>query len=152
MGSQDAVTGITFRVEQMISMGVVSNDTFGQSFVSFITEPGALLSVMLGGAWEFMPGVPHPRNLTGCDYLASSELKFILGMDLCSPEYYRSIRDICPISCGCGTMPECPFACNSTSADERVAIREKPELPGIISGIVGGIAGGAPAQAGAGQS
>merc|ERR1740121_1995904 len=56
---------------------------------------------LLDGNWDLMPGVPHPRNLTGCDYLTSFEVKALLNTDLCSADEYSSIRFMCPVSCGC---------------------------------------------------
>jgi hypothetical protein len=64
---------------------------------------GSMARSFLDGAWELMPGVPHPRSLTGCDYLASFEIMSLLNMDLCSAEEYSSIRFMCPVSCGCRT-------------------------------------------------
>jgi len=70
-----------------------------------------ILKTIVGGTWELMPGTLHPRGLEGCAYLASYELRVLLGRDLCEPDNVRSIRHICPVTCGCGSMTECPVAC-----------------------------------------
>jgi len=62
---------------------------------------GSLALSFLDGEWELMPGLPHPRGLTGCDYLASFEVRMLLNIDLCSVDEYSSIRFMCPVSCGC---------------------------------------------------
>lgn len=72
---------------------------------------GGIVDTIVSGTWELMPGSPHPRNLTGCAYLASYELTVLLGRDLCEVGHIRSIRNVCPVTCGCGSMAECPAAC-----------------------------------------
>jgi len=114
------------KVKTMQAAGALDAQVFDDTYIDFITTDGALLALLLEGNWEMGPGLPHPRNLKGCAFLASPEFKFILGLDLCTPLHYRSIRDICPISCGCGTMTECPVQCTSSTADERKAIAPKP--------------------------
>jgi hypothetical protein len=71
-----------------------------QGLVEWISN-GDLARSFLDGNWELMPGLPHPRGLTGCDYLASFEVRMLLNTDLCSAEEYSSIRFLCPVSCGC---------------------------------------------------
>jgi len=73
---------------------------------------GGMVETVLGGTWEFMPGVPHPRNLTGCAFLASYEFGGMMNTILCVPEEQRSIRNMCPVSCHCTRLAsECPYAC-----------------------------------------
>ncbi|CAK0838051.1 unnamed protein product [Prorocentrum cordatum] len=48
-----------------------------------------------------MRDVPHPRCLTGCDYLASYEVRLLLNADLCSASEFSSIQFMCQVSCGC---------------------------------------------------
>ncbi|CAK0868153.1 unnamed protein product [Prorocentrum cordatum] len=62
---------------------------------------GSLIESFLDGHWELMRDVPHPRNLTGCDYLASYEVRVLLNADLCSASEFSSIQFMCPVSCGC---------------------------------------------------
>jgi hypothetical protein len=62
---------------------------------------GSMAKSMVDGNWELMPGYAHPRSRTGCEYLASFEIKALLGIDLCAPESFMSIRFICPQTCGC---------------------------------------------------
>ncbi|CAK0866078.1 unnamed protein product, partial [Prorocentrum cordatum] len=62
---------------------------------------GSLVESFLDGHWELMRDVPHPRNLTGCDYLASYEVRLLLNADLCSAGEFSSIQFMCPVSCGC---------------------------------------------------
>jgi hypothetical protein len=53
------------------------------------------------GNWDLMPGLPHPRGLKGCEYLASFEIKALLGFDVCDGSGYGSLRMLCPETCGC---------------------------------------------------
>jgi len=60
----------------------------------------------------FAENISHPRNLTGCQFMASWELKAILGVDLCSADGHASLRTTCPVCCGClidrtGCWPTC---------------------------------------------
>lgn len=64
--------------------------------------------------WEIAPGVPHPRGLTGCDFLASYEITALLNIDLCNPSVGTSIKFFCPSACQCteaSLLSECPAAC-----------------------------------------
>ena len=73
---------------------------------------GGMVEGLLGGTWELMPGVPHPRNLTGCAFLASYEFAILMNTVMCIPGEQRSIRNICPVSCHCTRLAtDCPFAC-----------------------------------------
>jgi hypothetical protein len=69
-------------------------------FVEWVSN-GSMAQSLLDGSWDLMPGVPHPRGLTGCAYLTSFEVRSLLNTDLCSAEEYSSIRFMCPVSCGC---------------------------------------------------
>lgn len=62
---------------------------------------GSMAKSMVDGNWELMPGYAHPRGRTGCEYLASFEIKALLGIDLCAPESFMSIKYLCPRTCGC---------------------------------------------------
>mmetsp|Transcript_121181 Transcript_121181/g.388142 ORF Transcript_121181/g.388142 Transcript_121181/m.388142 type:complete len:565 (+) Transcript_121181:198-1892(+) len=67
---------------------------------------------MVSERWELYAGVPHPRNLTGCDFVTSWEFAAIFQLDLCETGAgYRSIRTYCPEACRCTPdAPECPVA------------------------------------------
>jgi len=84
-----------------------------QTYLWEHVESAEIVQTILSGSWELMPGIPHPRNLTGCSYLASYELIILLGRDLCDASDFRSIKNICPQTCRCGAMPECPAVCAS---------------------------------------
>jgi hypothetical protein len=64
-------------------------------------------------SWAMGPGIPHPRGLTGCSFLTSSEVMFIFGVSLCDVGNFNSIRMLCPVSCKCdyNPGPECPINC-----------------------------------------
>jgi len=58
-------------------------------------------------------GVSHPRNLTGCEFLASYELIYILNINLCEPGKGTPLKVVCPESCGCKFNPsDCPRSCH----------------------------------------
>merc|ERR1712107_213803 len=46
----------------------------------------------------FAEGIPHPRNLTGCSFMASIELQLILGVDLCAGEQHTRLLGTCPVA------------------------------------------------------
>lgn len=92
----DIVEDIVMKPDSEIS--VPSN--MRSALVKWISN-GSMAQSFVDGNWELMPGVPHPRNLTGCDFLASFEVRMLLNIDLCGAEEYSSIRFMCPVSCGC---------------------------------------------------
>jgi hypothetical protein len=77
---------------------------------------GDMKRSLLDQSWDFMPGVEHPRNLTGCGFLTSWEFNLLLSIDLCSPDSFASIQRLCPVSCGCGPgspRSQCPTECTA---------------------------------------
>ncbi|CAK0827702.1 unnamed protein product [Prorocentrum cordatum] len=75
---------------------------------------GAMGRALVSGIWELMPGLAHPRGLSGCDFLASYEVTSLLNLDACADGDHTSLRFFCPKACGCGSsfgMDECPVAC-----------------------------------------
>jgi hypothetical protein len=92
----DIVEDIVMKEDSEIS--VPSN--MRSALVKWISN-GSMAQSFVDGTWELMPGLSHPRNLTGCDYLASFEVRMLLNIDLCGAEEYSSIRFMCPVSCGC---------------------------------------------------
>jgi len=57
--------------------------------------------------------VPHPSNLTGCQFLTSNAVLMILNIDVCDTSGdFTSLKSICPTSCQCSIYPAaCPPAC-----------------------------------------
>jgi len=75
---------------------------------------GRIFDDILAGVWSLFPGTPHPRNLTGCAYLASVEVFLAINTNLCEEGTIASIRPWCPVACGCdGALDPagCPSAC-----------------------------------------
>lgn len=73
---------------------------------------GSSLNELHQGRWHYAPGLPHPRGLTGCAFLASPETIALWQVDLCQTGTFKSIRKRCSYSCGCvGGMEECPTMC-----------------------------------------
>jgi hypothetical protein len=75
-------------------------DTQKEDLISWVTN-GSLQYSLMDGEWRIMPGIPHPRGLGGCEYLASFEVKSLLGIDICNDEPFSSLRLLCPETCGC---------------------------------------------------
>merc|ERR1712083_890839 len=77
---------------------------------------GTVAQSFAQGEWRLSPSLPHPRGLTGCDFMTSWEIKAILGFSLCDVGSYRSLRYVCPTSCGCeekrNSGIECPAMCS----------------------------------------
>jgi len=69
-------------------------------FIQWMWDGNVSLS-LADGNWDLMPGLPHPRGLRGCEYLASFEIKALLGFDVCDGSEYGSLRMLCPETCGC---------------------------------------------------
>merc|ERR1712007_18739 len=59
------------------------------------------------------PGIPHPNNLQGCEFLTSDELVFLLNVDVCSiGDDFLALRMVCATSCKCRNLPiNCPPSC-----------------------------------------
>jgi hypothetical protein len=83
-----------------------------ESLVSHVLT-GRIFDDIAAGIWNLFPGTPHPRNLTGCAYLASTEVVMAINTNLCEEDgAIASIRPWCPVACGCeGAQPGCPLAC-----------------------------------------
>jgi len=82
---------------------------------------GAMGRALVSGIWELMPGLAHPRGLSGCDFLASYEVTSLLNLDACADGDHTSLRFFCPKACGCDSsfgMDECPVACVLTECLE----------------------------------
>jgi len=78
------------------------NHILNSSFLHDITQ----------GYWQFAPGIPHPRGLTGCQFWTSWEAVLVFGTDLCATSSFRSLRMFCPESCSCKARDdECPMSC-----------------------------------------
>jgi len=75
-------------------------DSQVEAFVEWMLD-GNLTFSLTDGNWNLMPGVPHPRRLKGCEYLASFELTYLLGFDICDESKYGSLKMFCPETCGC---------------------------------------------------
>merc|ERR1711920_795145 len=73
----------------------------------------AFVNSVLAGRWEFYPGMPHPRGLSGCNFWTSWEVTSLLGIDFCSEASFRSLRYFCPVSCHCSPQggDGCPDSC-----------------------------------------
>jgi len=75
---------------------------------------GEMARSLAGGSWDLVPGLPHPRGLTGCDFLASYEVTSLLNLDLCADGVHQHIKFLCPVACGCDEskgLDECPATC-----------------------------------------
>merc|ERR1712232_458845 len=74
---------------------------------------GAFFDDLAAGTWTLLPGTPHFQGLTGCHFLASSEVSLLLNLDLCAEGTVSSMRAWCPKACRCeGRMASCPHACS----------------------------------------
>mmetsp|Transcript_6882 Transcript_6882/g.22104 ORF Transcript_6882/g.22104 Transcript_6882/m.22104 type:complete len:99 (-) Transcript_6882:29-325(-) len=84
------------------------------STVKKMLDSGSFLADITSGRWQFAPGVPHPRGLTGCQFWTSWEVVMVFGTDLCAVDDFRSLRMFCPVSCRCKAEDkECPTTCPS---------------------------------------
>jgi hypothetical protein len=95
-GFEDAVTQIVKHPSNLIAIPADNKTALTNWVIS-----GNMSQSILSGSWEMLPGVPHPRGLTGCDFLTSFEITALLNTNLCSAETYASIKSLCPVSCGC---------------------------------------------------
>jgi len=117
-----SVWGVATRLEtmatQMYDNGLLQVDSVPAYLGRF--WGGGVSESLLDGRWTLTDAqAPHPRNLTGCRFLASYELQALLGFDLCNPSTLTSIRRMCPVSCGCiAGMDGCPAACTDIRFDD----------------------------------
>lgn len=89
--------------------------TDGVSYMAGLVESfknGSWRDAILAGKWDLAEGIPHPRHLTGCKFLTSWEFQSLLGLDLCDPGQFNSLRMRCPVSCRCfAGRSGCPVSC-----------------------------------------
>eukprot|EP00927_Polykrikos_kofoidii_P015373 TRINITY_DN1681_c0_g1_i4.p1 TRINITY_DN1681_c0_g1~~TRINITY_DN1681_c0_g1_i4.p1 ORF type:complete len:339 (-),score=21.89 TRINITY_DN1681_c0_g1_i4:355-1371(-) len=103
----------------------------GSASAEQVTEyflSGQLVSNSFNGNWNIYDGLSHPRNLTGCEFWASWEIKYVFGFDMCAEHgEFRSIRFACPKTCGCSTsdFKGCPISCSIDPED-------LPEMKGSL--------------------
>merc|ERR1719245_2390886 len=111
---QSVRPGLKGHVKRFINSGVLGvNETHSNDIYEHAMSPNFAIA-LVNASWELMPGLPHPRGLTGCEFLASYEMKGLLNIDLCNLDEYTSIRFFCPKACRCAgahSMSECPAAC-----------------------------------------
>jgi len=87
---------------------------FNENVTENITDhivTGAMAKTIMSGSWELMPGVPHPYDQEGCAYLTGFVFQWLLGIDPCRSEHFRSLTLYCPVACACGSMVGCPGSC-----------------------------------------
>lgn len=110
----------------------LSLPSYNVSRADFVTAMmnGTIRDTWMTFDWSLGLGVPHPRGLTGCEFLTSFEVTALLGLDLCDVGDYRSLRSVCATSCGCVAKPnagiECPTSCSHPS--ERASSQEIPQF------------------------
>lgn len=118
-GLKDYITGTPLVAQGVLGGAEVLAYAFPDLEPQLIDElvdhvlTGGLFDEMAAGNWSLFPGTPHPRNLTGCDYLASWEIAAVINVNLCDDEgTLVSIRTWCPVACGCvEAKGACPSAC-----------------------------------------
>mmetsp|Transcript_133345 Transcript_133345/g.414646 ORF Transcript_133345/g.414646 Transcript_133345/m.414646 type:complete len:500 (-) Transcript_133345:16-1515(-) len=111
MESGGVSVSLKMEVEYLVDKLHIKPDEVNQT-VSRILDSGSFLQDIITGRWQFAPGVPHPRGLTGCKFWTSWEVAMLFGTDLCAVKGFRSIRMFCPQSCGCKKeAKECPITC-----------------------------------------
>jgi len=110
-GHEDRVRTYIFNLPVSVNL----NPDQGQTAFEYFMGNGfwddlSSFQLLMGG------GVPHARNLTGCNFMASNELMLLLNVNLCASDgTYTSLRGVCPVACGCkldtDTTGGCPFDC-----------------------------------------
>jgi len=114
-------------------IGIDQNQT--SKFITHLRTRGLLTSYL---RWELMPGVVHPRNLTGCDFWISFEMQLLIGLDLCAVGLFRSLRFACATACSCvvGFLEECPVSCGIAANALPNQAGEAPADFGVAKGPV----------------
>jgi len=97
------VHGLEEYMHHFIILDVFLLATLGENKAALGIQQKDIMSVVdfffRDGFWDalsqfqylFAEGIPHPRNLTGCSFMASAELQLILGADLCAGEQHTSL-------------------------------------------------------------
>eukprot|EP00929_Paragymnodinium_shiwhaense_P106598 TRINITY_DN7210_c0_g1_i1.p1 TRINITY_DN7210_c0_g1~~TRINITY_DN7210_c0_g1_i1.p1 ORF type:complete len:1170 (-),score=142.39 TRINITY_DN7210_c0_g1_i1:40-3549(-) len=121
--------------------GVKPNPT---KLVNHLLDPGptGFWETLANGTWGFLPGFKgyFGVQLEGCAFLTSPDFKWLFSHDLCDQKVHMSLRQICPVSCGCGTMENCPVGCRLNEddlpcTDEVTSIQEV--VPSTLSVLLG---------------
>merc|ERR1712137_909448 len=47
---------------------------------------GGFWKGLLAGEYFIAESIPHPRNLVGCSYMTSTEIRMLLNVDLCAQD------------------------------------------------------------------
>eukprot|EP00929_Paragymnodinium_shiwhaense_P017149 TRINITY_DN12612_c0_g2_i3.p1 TRINITY_DN12612_c0_g2~~TRINITY_DN12612_c0_g2_i3.p1 ORF type:complete len:1305 (-),score=213.01 TRINITY_DN12612_c0_g2_i3:141-4055(-) len=85
------------------------------NLISYLLDdgPNGFWEGVANRSWVFLPGFlsAFGFELQGCSFLTSPDFRWLFSHDLCSQDVHLSIRQICPVSCGCGTMENCPSGC-----------------------------------------
>eukprot|EP00929_Paragymnodinium_shiwhaense_P001110 TRINITY_DN101327_c0_g1_i1.p1 TRINITY_DN101327_c0_g1~~TRINITY_DN101327_c0_g1_i1.p1 ORF type:complete len:1204 (+),score=137.74 TRINITY_DN101327_c0_g1_i1:60-3671(+) len=78
-----------------------------------LDHKGGFWDQLAARQWSFLPGynTVFGKDLEGCAFLTSADFKWLFSHDLCDESTHFSMRLICPVSCGCGTMAGCPESC-----------------------------------------
>eukprot|EP00930_Biecheleria_cincta_P023633 TRINITY_DN17043_c0_g1_i2.p1 TRINITY_DN17043_c0_g1~~TRINITY_DN17043_c0_g1_i2.p1 ORF type:complete len:906 (+),score=118.38 TRINITY_DN17043_c0_g1_i2:108-2825(+) len=103
------------RLEGVDFIGGNIEDTVRRGDLIQSLQDGRVIERIRNGSWEILDGIPHPRGLTGCAFIASFEVQNIWRLDLCKPGPYASLRPMCPQTCGCEAdmlLEECPVTCS----------------------------------------
>ncbi|CAK0888351.1 unnamed protein product [Prorocentrum cordatum] len=73
-------------------VGIAPSEREAEVIVQSITLGWFFRMLATSSDWEIAPGIPHPRGLTGCAFLASYEIAALLNLDLCNPVEGTSIK------------------------------------------------------------
>jgi len=115
--SISSVRGVGYILQARGHMIGIPTDRSKEVFYNVVNAAGEFWYDVTHGHWRFAKGLRHPRRLTGCAFWTSWEVAFLLGIDLCGVGHFRSLRAICPVSCGCRSgMDECPHSCVTFNA------------------------------------
>merc|ERR1712046_177879 len=93
----------------------VENDLLPKHIEADLIESivnGSIKDSILNGPWELLPGFKHILNKTGCAFMTSTVVKWILSFDPCEGTGFRTMTFVCPFSCGCGSKTGCPRTCH----------------------------------------
>jgi len=61
-------------------------------------------------------GISHPRNLSGCNFLVSYEIQYLLNLNFCDGHTFTTLRVVCPLACECNSVMGvgCPSSCSGS--------------------------------------
>eukprot|EP00929_Paragymnodinium_shiwhaense_P017150 TRINITY_DN12612_c0_g3_i1.p1 TRINITY_DN12612_c0_g3~~TRINITY_DN12612_c0_g3_i1.p1 ORF type:complete len:1310 (-),score=213.17 TRINITY_DN12612_c0_g3_i1:416-4345(-) len=145
MGMPGYRDNLVYNAEQYAASGQFGGETMDSTrLIAHLldTGPTGFWESLANGTWGVLPDYKSyfSETLEGCAFLTSTDFKWLFSHDLCDETAHFSLRQFCPVSCGCGTMENCPSGCrlnedNIPCMDEISTVKEV--VPQTLAWLLG---------------